>query len=300
VAGATTREAADPVVHPPATQSLARGLAVVGRSPALLASGFLSVLGLWAAFSAYATLLAAVPPGLMVLFESLPPLRSLVVDYSLLAAGRTAPAAVALAFAVALVLYRAAFSALWITLMLEALEVRDGPPATGRWPEMNTALRRAARRLPSMIGIELGFLTLGMVSLLVAGTFLGSGFGQLAVMATLIGGMYFFVYAPVIAVAEEAPPLSAARLAIRAARIPGPRHLVMTVGYIALSLLVSQLAPSSRLASATPSISVWAYVLFVNFLHLSAQAAVAYRWHSVRRSVLDRHGVQAGRARRPS
>lgn len=280
--GGQAREATQPTVHPPGPRSVARGLAVVGGSPAILLSSFLAVLGLWAALTSYATLLAAAPPSLMVLFESLPPLHSRLVDLQLMFAGRTVPALGAFAFVLGLLLFRAAVSALWISLMLGGFE--GGTEARGS--SLRGAMARIGRSLYGMFAIELGFLTLVLISVLVAGPFLGAAFGQLAVMAVLIGGMYFFVYAPVIAVAEGVSPRSAVRLAIRTARIPGPRHLVFCVGYIAISLLVSQLAPSGRLATATPPVSVWAYVLFANVLHLSAQAALVYRWLSVRGHIM--------------
>jgi hypothetical protein len=279
------RGAAAGVVHPPAPQSIARGLAAVGGSPAILLTSFLAVLGLWAAFASYATMLAAVPPGRMSLFESLPPLHCLLVDLELLASSRTAPAPVALAFGLAVVLYRAAFSSLWISLIVDRFG--NGEP---RLSTETSAVRsvgaRTAGSLLAVLGLELGFLTLSVVSVFVAGSFLGAGFGQLAVMAALIGGMYFFIFAPVIAVMERVSPRAAVRLAILTARIPGPRHLVFTVGYIAVSLLVLQFAPGGTLSTATPPISVWAYVLFVNLLHLSAQAALVYRWLSVRPHIL--------------
>lgn len=284
-------------VHPPAAQSLARGLAVVGRSPSILVPSFLAVVGIWAAFEAYATILAAVPPATMVLFESLPPLRSLLVDVQLLAAGRTVPVAGALALSLAVIGVRAALSATLISLMVEGLDAERGPEADTR-VRLRRATARAWRAFPAMFGIETGFLTLALVSLFAAGTFLGASFGQLAVMAALIGGTYFFVYAPVIAVVEGASPTAGVKLAIRTARIPGPRHLIWSVGYIGISLLILQLAPSSRLAHATPSIQVWAYVLFVNFLHLSAQAALVYRWLALRRHVLNSPAEAGPPARR--
>jgi hypothetical protein len=259
---------------------------VVGGSPAILLTSFLAVLGMWAAFTSYATMLAAVPPGRMALFESLPPLHSLLVDLELIASSRSASAPVALAFGVAVVLYRAVFSSLWISLILQRFGIEERRVST-ETSAVGTVVARAGGSLLAVLGLELGFLTLVVVSVFVAGTFLGAGFGQLAVMAGLIGGMYFFIFTPVIAVADRVSPRSAVRLGMRSARIPGPRHLVFTVGYIAVSLLVSQFAPGGAVPTATPPISVWAYVLFVNVLHLSAQAALVYRWLSVRPHILS-------------
>jgi len=273
------------VVHPPIPLSLARGLAAVGASPALLVSSFLGVLVFWLAFSAYVGVLAAVPPALMVLFESLPPLHSLAVDIQFLAAGRTTSAAVPVAFAAGLLVVRAALSSFWISLILDALE-----PRPIRRNSLREAAARAARSLPAMIGIELGFIALIVLSLMIAGTFLGASFGQIGVILALVGGTYFFVFAPVIAVAERRSARASIPLALRTARLPGPRHLVFTVGYIALSLFVSQAVPGSRGAQATPSFQVWVYALFVNFLHVSVLAALVYRWLAVRDYVLSQEG----------
>lgn len=269
------------VVHPPIPLSLARGLAAVGASPALLVSSFLTVLGFWLAFSAYVGVLAAVPPALMVLFESLPPLHSLAVDVQFLAAGRSTSVPVTLSFALGLLVARAALTCLWVSLVLDALE--PGPSRRRPLPE---AAARAFRSLPAMIGIELGFIALMLLSLMIAGTFLGASFGQLGVVVALVGGTYLFVFAPVIAVAEQRSARSSVRLAFRAARIPGPRHLVFTIGYIAVSLFVSQVVPGSRASEATPSLQVWLYALFVNFVHVSVLAALVYRWLAVREFVL--------------
>jgi hypothetical protein len=129
-----------------------------------------------------------------------------------------------------------------------------------------------------MAGLEIAFLVLATASIFLVSSFLGS----LGVILMLVVGLYFFSYAPVIAVVEEERTLRAAQLSIRAARVPGPQHLLFTTAYLALTLFVSVVVPGSRVAAATPSLAVWAYTLLVGFLHVSVLAAFTYRWFLIR------------------
>jgi hypothetical protein len=45
---------------------------------------------------------------------------------------------------------------------------------------------------------------------------------------------------------------------------------------------------------ATPSVTVWLYVLFASFLHLSVLGAYAYRWLMVREAVMAAGGRPDG------
>jgi hypothetical protein len=105
-----------------------------------------------------------------------------------------------------------------------------------------------------------------------------------------MGGMYFFVFVPIVVVAEEQGFRQAIRLSIRVARLPGPRHMFLTLGYLSLSFLLLSSTPSAGVARATPPVGVWVYVLFVSFLHLSVLGAFAYRWLAVREPILAAAG----------
>lgn len=269
------------VVYPPLPLSLARGMRAVGTSPALLVTTFLGALALWLAYTAYGVDLAASPYG-MILLESLPPFQSFL-DVQILAAGRPASRSVVIGLGLAVMAARALLVAVWVTLILRSLQAElAGPAEATPWSN-----RRGIRKYPVMLGIQAVFLMMMFVALAVAPGFLGAEFGQLGVIVALLAGTYFFVFAPVIAVTEGVALREAFRLSIRAARVPGPRHMVLTFSYVAFSLFILATAPVSPDLTATPSILVWLYALFVAFLHVSVLAALTFRWLFVRDHVLQ-------------
>jgi hypothetical protein len=111
------------------------------------------------------------------------------------------------------------------------------------------------------------------------------------VFAALWVGLYFFSYAPVVAVAEGLGARRAVQLSIRAARVPGPQHAMFTSSYLALTYFVLILTPVSRVAAATPSVAVWAFALFVGFLHVAVLGAFMYRWFLIREHALAAAGA---------
>ncbi len=271
-------------LQPPVAVSLARGVSAVGRSPLLLVITFLAVLGLWLVFSGYGVVTSAAPQA-MVLLISLPPIHTLL-DIEFLARGRTVAAGEVVAFSVGLVLLRAVLMSLWASLILDSF--RTGPP-----PDTRSSLRRAVRSLVPMTGIELGFLTLATVAI-----FLVTGFlGTLGVIAALVAGLYFFSFAPVIVVAEGVGTVRAAQLSIKGARVPGPQHMLLITTYLALTLFIAIVTPGSRVAAATPSVAVWAFALFVGFLHVAVLGAFMYRWLLIREHALAAAGEAGGKQR---
>lgn len=274
-----------PSLQPPVAVSFARGVTVVGRSPLLLVITFLAVLGLWLGFSGYGVVTSAAPQAL-VLLVSLPPIHTLL-DIEFLARGRTVAAGQVVAFSVGLVVVRAALTSLWASLILDSL--RSG----GRPSDVRSSVRRAARSFVPMTGIELGFLTLATMAI-----FLVTGFlGTLGVIVALVAGLYFLSYAPVIAVAEGVGTVRAAQLAIKAARVPGPQHMLLVTTYLALTLFIAVVTPGSRVAAATPSVAVWAFALFVGFLHVAVLGALVYRWLLIREHALTAAAESGGRQR---
>ena len=267
------------VVYPPLPVSLARGMRAVGSSPPLLIVIFLGALGLWSAYSAYGVDLAASPSG-MILLESLPPFHSFL-DVQLLAAGRPASSGVVLALGLGVMAARAALLTAALNLILRSLRPQ---------PEESAAVapdrRRGIRQYPVLLGMQAAFLVLMFAALAVVPSFLGAQLGQLGVIVALLAGIYLLSFAPVIAVSEGVGLREAFRLSVRAARVPGPRHMVLTFSYVAFSLAILISAPVSRVADATPSILIWLYALFVAFLHASVLAALAFRWLFVREVVL--------------
>jgi hypothetical protein len=152
----------------------------------------------------------------------------------------------------------------------------------GRVLPLAPVVRRAAAGFVPMLGVEAGF------ALLVYGfsVVLGLVLGPLGLIAGFVGSIYFLAYAPVVAMAERATPREAAKLASRAARIPGRQHMTFAVLYLLLAILLLSTTPSSPAAPSTPSILVWGYVLFVSYVHVSVLAAFAHRWLALREAVL--------------
>ena len=111
--------------------------------------------------------------------------------------------------------------------------------------------------------------------------------------------LYFFVFAPMAAIGERVGPWTAAVLSIRAARLPGPRHLAATAAFVALALVVSLFAPTSRVFEASPSITTWLFVLFVTFINMATLATFAYRWLVVRDAAVEAASQAAKEGRRP-
>jgi hypothetical protein len=270
----------------------------VGTSPLLVVSSSLSALVLWLVFVAYGIASSAQA---LVLITSIAPVHSLLADIGAVVTVGAASAGSTLVFLAGILLVRSAVLSFWVAAILDRLQGPDGPggsPGAGdegsSRPYASRVLRQAARSFPSMLGIEAGFYILAMATALIA---VGFGIGQLAVIAGLIGGLYLFVFAPIAAVAEGVGPRSAARLSIKAARLPGPRHMMATAAYIAFALVVSLFAPTSRVFSATPTIVDWLFVLFVTFLHVAALATFSSRWLVVRDRVVPTESRGRGSTR---
>jgi len=283
---AERKAAAAEWVHPPVAVTVARGLRTAGESPVLVISSFLAALVLWLIFTAYGAHLARFP-GLMAMLEALPPVHSLFLDISALVGGSSGSGIVALAFLAGLLAIRAALLGFWVSFIRSRLA---GPPEgegdrAVRWTEsVLGALRQSARIFGAMVGMEAGFFALSMATAFVAVAF---ALGQFAVIAALVGGVYFFVYTPVIIAVEGVGVREGARLSFRAARFPGPRHMVTAFSYLVVALFISVFVPPSRVAAATPDLVTWLFVLFMSFVHVSALATFTYRWLLIRDRVLS-------------
>jgi hypothetical protein len=286
--------------HPPLVVTVVRGSRVVGGSPVILISMFLALLGLWLAFSAVGLPLAATP-GYMGMLLSLPPVHNLVLDLQVLFTTSASGALAGTALVAGLLVVRAALTGFWTALVLERLTPGDGAEPGGKeagWTaEVGKAFRKMVRCFGPLIGVEAGFFTVSIAVFILAAGLLG----QLGVLVGLIAGVYFLVFAPVVAVAEGVGLRSAFVLSFRAARLPGPRHMVATTAYMAVTLLSSLFAPVSRVAASTPSIAVWFFVMIVTFVHMTALATFAFRWLKVRdRTFESSAGAPGGNGERPA
>jgi uncharacterized membrane protein (DUF485 family) len=99
------------------------------------------------------------------------------------------------------------------------------------------------------------------------------------------------IFAPIAAVAEDARLRPALRAGFRAARAPGPRHLLIVFGYLVIAFFMVFLVPGGPATPATPPVVTWSYVFFVGFLHQAILAAFVYRWFAVREFALSEGAI---------
>jgi hypothetical protein len=210
----------------------------------------------------------------MVWFLALPPIHSFV-DLQL-PATRTATAGVVVVYMAGLVVFRALLVGFLITEMarLMAPPVRDG--ASGPRAAFGS-LRRSLGTLWVVLAIELGYAVMSLIVEVMFPSFLGPQLGSLGVFAWLFGGVFFLAQTEVVAVIDHAPARTAARLAFRSARIPGREHGVLSACYLLFTSVVFFAGPGGDI-QATPTATVWIYVLFVGVIQVAALGAYAYRW----------------------
>jgi hypothetical protein len=172
----------------------------------------------------------------------------------------------------AFVVFRGVVIALLTAGAVEALD-------TGR---LTTAvLRDGVRALPTSLATSV----LGVAFLTLSSFFaplLGPGFGILIQVGGLLLGVYLFVFAPVIAVAERRSLPECLTRSMRAARMPGVGNLGMAALYVipAIAIIVAPGKPGNVIG-VNPSVGAWILVLVVNLLHAAMLAAFAFRYLSV-------------------
>ncbi len=79
--------------------------------------------------------------------------------------------------------------------------------------------------------------------------------------------------------------------------------MILVFGYVMVTLLLYFSTIGSPATPVTPTLVVWAYALFINFVHVAILAAVAYRWLTIRDEVLawaPRRPAPQARGRRPA
>jgi hypothetical protein len=254
--------------YPPFGVSLARGLRAVGSTPVVLILAFLGALGAWGAFSAVGT---PPSPRLMVNLMALPPVH-VYFDLVVTSSAETTAAAVALILGIGA--GRAVLFGLLAHLIVGV--VRDGKPDV---PASLGRLPRTALTLFLLFAVDVAvFLTVPNLIQSIGGPALA----LLGILATLTLGLHFLVLVPLVAATERGPTAQTIRQSFRAARLPGPRHLLFVVAYFAFVFWAATITPTEALAPATPSALVWAFTLLATFIHASALGALAFRWLAVR------------------
>jgi hypothetical protein len=254
-------------------------------------SCFVAVLAMWAAFTAFLDVFT-VSPAAMVWFLALPPVHSFLELQSLSALGQSP--LVAVGFGAALVVVQAFLFGFWIALIQGSLHGRPQD-----WAAALGAAGAARRHLPAMIGIEAGFLALVVFIRVLDVVFVGLGLGLLGALAAMTAALYFAIFAPIAVITDGFTVRAAFRASVRAARLPGSRHVVLTFGYVIVALVVQSTSATARISPATPPILTWAYVLLVNFLSLTVLAAFVYRWLMVRPGLSLDQIEAAATTRRP-
>jgi hypothetical protein len=288
--GRGPRGSQDP--QPPILAPLARSLVLVGTSPLILGTAFLSVLAIWLIYSSSGIIRIA-SPAAMAQIQSLVPLHSLLDLQFMFAGLRVFSAPAAIALSAFLLLVRAAFLSLLLGLIVSALDRRQ-QPATWQ-DELRMAGRRAYSVFQYIFAIEAGMV----VAVYALSSILGLLFGVLGLVMALIFETYLLMLSPVVAATERLGAGAAVRLSVRAARLRGPQHLTLAVAYVFFALYVVLGLRGSPATPVTPSIEVWAYVLFATFVHVSLLTTLAYRWLLVRGVVgADQERERAPRPRR--
>jgi hypothetical protein len=261
--------------QPPVLAPLARSLILVGSSPLILGTAFLSVLAIWLIYSSSGIIRIA-SPATMAQIQSLIPIHSLLDLQFMFASLRVFSAPAAIGLSAVLLLVRAAFLSLILALIVEALDGR-AHPTTWR-DELRMAGRRAYSVFQYVFAIEAGMV----VAVYALSSILGSLLGVLGLVLALILEMYLLVLSPVVVATERLGAGAAVRLSVRAARLRGSQHQLLAAVYVFFALYVVLGLRGSAAAPVTPSIGVWAYVLFATFVHVSLLTALAYRWLMVR------------------
>jgi hypothetical protein len=284
-----TRQAQVMPPHPPLLRSLARGLAVVGSSPVLLATTFLGVLAIWGVYSS-AGLIRVTSPGVMAQLMAVPPVHA-AFDANFFGVGTIVfSPATTLTLTTALLLLRSALVAFLVSLILEHLEGGDLAPGA----LLGAALGRTRHSLRLVLPVEAVFLVVMLGLPIILGPFIG----PLAIAITFVAPAFFLVFAPVIAVRESRGLRESLRLSVRAARLRGPQHVLLVFSYVMATLFLFISTQGTAATPVTPTVLVWAYVLFVNVLHVAVLAAVVYRWLAVREVILQMAAEAPARAQR--
>jgi hypothetical protein len=246
--------------------SVARGFVTVAASPVLVVGSFLLLIALWLVLIAFGY---QGPFATMSSALALPPLGT---SFDATLATGIFGLQGGIVGITAFVLLRGVLIALLTAGVVEALD-------TGR--VSTAAAANGLRALP----VSLATSVLGVAFLTLSSFFaplLGPGFGILIQVGGLVLGVYLFVFAPVIAVAERRTLPESLSRSIRAARMPGVGNLGMAALYVipAIAVIVAPGKPGNVIG-VNPSIAAWAFVLVVSVLHVVMLAAFAFRYLAV-------------------
>jgi hypothetical protein len=265
---------------PKKSTSVGRGFITAASSPVIVGSTIVAVFAGWTLFVALGF---QGPFALMTSFLALPPLGT-VFDSGLVGRLFHLPPTVSIFGLIAL---RSLLLAVFTSLVLDALTgVRQD-----RW-----SIVRGLKILPVTLAVNI--LALGLtIATRILGAILGAGLGFLAVVATLVGGVYLFAFAPVIALSEGRGVAESLSRSLRAARMPGTTNLAFAAFY-GLAMFAVLFGSGGGKLGVNPSPEGWAVVLFVNFLQVAIMGAFAFRYLSVADEVPEAPARKPRSARR--
>jgi len=173
---------------------------------------------------------------------------------------------------------RGVIMALFTGVIVDVLQTGSA----SRW-----SIVRGTRAIPTAIATSVASMGLVTVAIFL-GPLLGLGLGALLQVGALVVGIYLFVFAPTIAVAEGRGMPECMSRSIRAGRMPGAGNLGFAVLYVipTIALLVAPGKPGSDIG-VNPSVGAWAFVLAINLLQISMLAAFSFRYLSIAHEVPD-------------
>jgi hypothetical protein len=284
--GRLSRSLRSPSPFPPFLQSLGHGFTAVASSPPLILFTLLVVPTLW--FGLLALGLDHFPAGLVDLL-ALPPISSFFdltgLGFTLYGLGVGT-----LVFVLGMTVVRSVIWAILAGMIVEAIEFRS---------VSLVGVLRGLRAVPAILPVNMLYMSIVLFGSLVLPAFLGPQIGQLFFIAALVGGLYLLAFAPIVAVREERPGREVVRRSIRAALLPGPRHLILILVYflVAVSGLL-RISPGGPVFTANPDFVHWIVVLSGTVVHVTFLAALAYRWMVVEPLVSD-EPIRLCRGRQP-
>lgn len=270
---------------PPVGRSIGRGLLAIAAQPVLLVSTVVLVVATWLVLVGLGF---EGRPGPLAQLLAFPPISTLFdsgIGQSMFGLGPGLLIYLGVAFAI-----RSIAVGVMTGLTVEAVE--DGRVSL-------YGVIRGVRAIPTVFAVNvlsLSAVILGNNLLPI----LGPGIGLLAMVAALVGVLFFLGFAPAAAVHERRSAMDSIRRAGRASRLPGGNQLVFCSLYFVLALVVSFVSPGGNEITANPALAAWVFVLFVNVLHLAFMAAFAYRWILAEPSVPDQPLPRRRPARGPA
>jgi hypothetical protein len=272
-----------PSPYPRLTHSLGRSVLAVGGSLPILLVGLLFIGAMWLAFVALG--LEIFSPT-FVEGLAFPPLSSYLIDIFL-------PSQIfglnqsAIVSTLGFTLVRSLVWAVLAGMIVESLEYGK---------VTLVGVLQGVRAFPAVLVLMLTNVLAVIVCQLLLPLILGP-IGSLALAAVLFGSLYLLPFTAVAAVRGPIAAREAMRRSARAARLPGPRHIVAVILYFFISILLVTLIPGRSVVTANPPLAEWAWILGGTVVHLVFLGLFCERWLAVEDQVPTGPAPRAPRSR---